>query len=90
MQLCVLMYITSRMQAYMCARIYIHTNIHACMHTHTYTYAYMYLVFTDRVSLCSPGCLGTHFVDQAVLELRDLTASASQVLGLKVGTTASW
>jgi hypothetical protein len=25
--------------------------------------------FQDRVSLCSPGCPGTHFVDQAVLEL---------------------
>jgi hypothetical protein len=22
-------------------------------------------VFQDRVSLCSPGCLGTHSVDQA-------------------------
>ena len=24
-------------------------------------------VFRDRVSLCSPGCPGTHFVDQAGL-----------------------
>jgi hypothetical protein len=31
-----------------------------------------------RVSLCSPGCPGTHSVDQAVLELRNLPASASQ------------
>ena len=31
----------------------------------------------------SPGCPGTHFVDQAGLELRNLPASASQVLGLK-------
>jgi hypothetical protein len=30
------------------------------------------LVFQDRVSLCSSGCPGTHFVDQAGLELRDL------------------
>jgi hypothetical protein len=43
-----------------------------------------FLVFQDRVSLYSPGCLGTHFVDQAGLELRNLPASASQVLGLKV------
>jgi hypothetical protein len=35
------------------------------------------------VSLCSPGCPGTHSVDQAGLELRNLPASASQVLGLK-------
>jgi hypothetical protein len=42
-------------------------------------------VFGDRVSLCSPGCPGTHFVDQAGLELRNLPASASRVLGLKAG-----
>jgi hypothetical protein len=39
--------------------------------------------FFERVSLCSPGCPGTHSVDQAGLELRNLPASASQVLGLK-------
>jgi hypothetical protein len=39
-------------------------------------------VFWDRVSLCSPGCPGTHSVDQAGLELRNLPASASRVLGL--------
>ena len=38
-------------------------------------------VFQDRVSLCSPGCSGTHSVDQAGLDLRNLPASASQVLG---------
>jgi hypothetical protein len=27
--------------------------------------------FRDRVSLCSPGCPGTHSVDQAGLELRN-------------------
>jgi hypothetical protein len=37
----------------------------------------------DRVFLYSPGCPGTHFVDQAGLELRNMPASASQVLGLK-------
>jgi hypothetical protein len=44
-------------------------------------------VFWDRVSLCSPGCPGTHFVDQAGLELRNLPASASRVLGLKACAT---
>jgi hypothetical protein len=29
----------------------------------------------SRVSLCSPGYPGTHFIDQAGLELRDLPAS---------------
>jgi hypothetical protein len=42
-----------------------------------------FLVFRDRVSLCSPGCPGTHSVDQAGLELRNPPASASQVLGSK-------
>ncbi|GAB1295973.1 Predicted gene 12169 [Apodemus speciosus] len=41
------------------------------------------------VSLCSPGCLGTHSVDQAGLELRNPPASASQVLGLKVCATTT-
>jgi hypothetical protein len=31
----------------------------------------------DRVSLSSPGCPGTHFVDQAGLELRNSPVSAS-------------
>ena len=43
--------------------------------------------FRDRVSLCSPGCPGTHSVDQAGSELRNLPASASQVLGLKACAT---
>jgi hypothetical protein len=46
-----------------------------------------FLIFRDRVSLYSPGYPGTHFVDQAGPELRNLPASASQVLGLKACTT---
>jgi hypothetical protein len=45
---------------------------------------FFFLVFRGRVSLYSPGCPGTHFVDQSGLELRILPVSASQVLGLKV------
>jgi hypothetical protein len=49
------------------------------------------LVFLDMVSLCSPGCPGTHFVDQAGLELRNPPASAARVLGLKAcSTTPGW
>jgi hypothetical protein len=45
--------------------------------------------FQDKVSLCNPGCPGTPSVDQAGLELRNLPASASQVLGLEgCATTA--
>jgi hypothetical protein len=47
------------------------------------------LVFLDRVSLYSPGCPGTHSVDQAGLELRNPPASASQVLGLKACATTA-
>jgi hypothetical protein len=48
-----------------------------------------FLVFRDRVSLYSLGCPGTHFVDQAGLELRNPPASASQVLGLKACATTA-
>jgi hypothetical protein len=41
----------------------------------------LFVCFRDRVSLCSPGCPGTHS------ELRNPPASASQVLGLKVCAT---
>jgi hypothetical protein len=40
----------------------------------------------DRVYLCSPGCLGTHSVDQAGFKFKN--SPASQVLGLKACTTA--
>jgi hypothetical protein len=48
------------------------------------------LFFQHSVSLYSPGCPGTHSVDQAGLELRNLPSSASQVLGLKVCITTAW
>jgi hypothetical protein len=38
---------------------------------------FFFFLFQDRVSLYSPGCPGTHFVDQAGLELRNLPASTS-------------
>jgi hypothetical protein len=48
-------------------------------------------VFRDRVSLYSSGCLGAHSVNQAGLRNLPASASASQVLGLKVcATTAQW
>jgi hypothetical protein len=52
-----------------------------------YVFFFFFWFFRDRVSLCSPGCPETHFVDQAGLELRNLPASASQVLGLKAFAT---
>jgi hypothetical protein len=41
-------------------------------------------------SLCNPGCPGTHSVDQAGLKLRNPSASASQVMGLKACATTAW
>jgi hypothetical protein len=35
-------------------------------------------------SLCNPGCLVTHSIEQAGLDLSDLPASASWVLGFNV------
>ena len=50
----------------------------------------LFFVFQDRVSLYIPGCPGTHFGDQAGLELRNPPASASQVLGSKACATISF
>jgi hypothetical protein len=50
-------------------------------------FLFCFWFFRDRVSLCSLGCPGTHFVDQADLELRNPPASASRVLGLKAYAT---
>jgi hypothetical protein len=68
-----------------------YSNVHLCHRYIAHCYNYFFgggvcWFFRDRVSLYSPGCLGTHFVDQAGLELRNPPASASQVLGLKVCT----
>lgn len=40
-------------------------------------------LFIEKVSLCSLDCPGTCSIDWADLELRDLPAVASQVLGIK-------
>jgi hypothetical protein len=54
-----------------------------------FIFLFFLFVFQDRVSLCSPGCPGTHSVDQAGLKLRNLPAFASQVLGLKACATTA-
>ena len=46
--------------------------------------------FPETGFLCvAPDCSGTHSVDQAGLELRNPSASASQVLGLKACATTT-
>lgn len=44
-------------------------------------------VFWDRASLCSPGCPGTHCVNQAGLELPEIHCLCPPGLGLLVCTT---
>jgi hypothetical protein len=65
----------------------LHNSQQAC--TPSLFFFFFFLAFPDRVSLCRPGCPRTHFVDQAGLELRNLPASASRVLGLKVCSTTA-
>ena len=43
----------------------------------------------DRVSLCSPGCPGTSYINQGGFELRDPSASVFWVLWLKTYTPTS-
>jgi hypothetical protein len=42
-----------------------------CTHMHGVHYSFFFLVFRDGISLCRPGCPGTHSVDQAGLKLRN-------------------
>jgi hypothetical protein len=47
----------------------------------------------DRVSLCSPGCPGAHFVDQTGLELRKsdcLCLPSAGIKGLRHHTGLGW
>jgi hypothetical protein len=69
-------------------------KLHVCTLWNTFSWVFccccfVLFVFRDRVSLCSPGCPGTHSVDQAGLELRNPPASASQVLELKACATSA-
>ena len=52
-------------------------------------FGWLFLGFPDRVSLYSPGCPGTHFIDQSVLQLGNPPASAYQVLRLKACATTA-
>jgi hypothetical protein len=50
------------------------------------SFFFCFLFFRDMVSLYSPGCSGTHFVDQAGLELRNPPVSgAFSLLVFKMG-----
>ena len=65
------------------------TNRHVFRKQHHKRIFYLFFKEFNCYFLYSPGCPGTHFVDQAGLELRNLPASASRVLGLKVCATTA-
>jgi hypothetical protein len=46
-------------------------------------FVFIFLVFRDRVSLCSPGCPGTHSVDQTGLELKKSACLCLPSAGIK-------
>jgi hypothetical protein len=54
-----------------------------------FCFCFLFMFFQARVSLCRSGCPGSYSVDQAGLELRNLPAFASQVLGLKECATTT-
>ena len=61
-----------------------------CLFVFFVLFCFVFCFFQDKVSLWGPGCPGTHSVDQAGLERRNLPASASQVLRLQACTTTAW
>jgi hypothetical protein len=71
-----------------CVCVHVKDNMFI-LHCHPSFVLFCFVLFCFETGfLCSPGCPGTHFVDQAGLKLRNPPASASQVLGLKAYTTA--
>lgn len=46
-----------------------------------------FLSIFERGFLCNPGCPRTHSADQGGLKLRDMSTSASQMVGFKVYVT---
>jgi hypothetical protein len=50
----------------------------------------LFVFKTGFLCVALAGCPGTYSVDQADLELRDLPAPASQMLGLKACATTAW
>jgi hypothetical protein len=46
-------------------------SLHICQ---TLCLLFVCFCFGDRISLCGPGCAGTHFVEQVGFELRDPSA----------------
>jgi hypothetical protein len=55
--------------------------MYVCM----YVFIYLFIVFRDKVSLCVPDYIGTHYVYQAgFIFHRDLPASVSRGLELEL------
>jgi hypothetical protein len=71
-----------------------HSNMHIYaqygLDQHHFFFFFFFWFFETGFLCNSPGCPGTHFVDQAGLEFRNLPASASRVLGLKACATTPY
>jgi hypothetical protein len=64
---------------HLCGAALTEAYVHPHSPSFVFWFLFFFLVFRDRVSQCIPGCPGTHSVDQAGLELRNLPASASRL-----------
>lgn len=63
--------------------------VYTCVYTRVEDLLFSVPCF-EMKSLCSPGCLGPCYVNQAGFTLRNLPASASWILGLKVCIAWGW
>ena len=85
---------------YFCATLDIREQLLMAMGKGTTSCVFFFILFVfavvvgfqERVPRCRPGpaCHVTHSRQQAGLELRDPSVSASQLLGLKACTTMPW
>ena len=74
----------------LCCACQPHLNLSSSFSSSSFFFFSFFLFSWDSLSLFILDHPGTHSVDQAVFELRDLPTSASQMLGLKVCTITIW
>jgi hypothetical protein len=65
-------------------------NAGSSLYFYLFLVSYFVVVSPDRVFLCSPGCPGTHSVDQAGLEHRDHACLCLLSAGIKGICHQAW